>query len=103
MATSAPFLSSRAAMGKPMRPVPIQPSLCLFKFVSPMISSSESAQVGAPIPLFQDLLELAQEAGRGRAVDCAVVERLRQDADRMDGHGAPAGHGLVCHRVGGVD
>ena len=42
------------------------------------------SQLGCPVPGLEDLLDLGQERGGVGAVEGAVVERQREDADGMD-------------------
>ena len=62
-----------------------------------------ASEIGGPVPPFEGLLDLPQERRRVGAVEGAVVERLGQDADRMDGDAVAVRDGLVRHCVGGKD
>src|SRR5256885_189521 len=85
--TSSPFLISRSAIGCPMRPMPIQPSVCRL---SPMLSLPMRPlrplfEVGGPVACFQNCLHPPEEARRIGAVESAVIEALGQHAERSDG------------------
>src|SRR6185437_5161682 len=85
--TSSPFLISRSTMGWPMRPMPIQPSVCRL---SPILSLLTDARAdlfegGGPVAGFPNPLHPTHEARRIGAVEGAVIEPLREHAERPDG------------------
>ena len=106
--TSQPLLSSNSAIGVPMRPMPIQPTtiLVLAHASSPVVAARQASS-DPPIARFDDLLDLLQEGRRIGAVESAMVERLRQNADRpRDDRVAVFGlhdDGPLAYGVGGED